>query len=382
MTLSLHWFLPTSGDARGVLGASGKVGAHHRRARPAIGERAPEIDYIGQIARSAEQLGFEAALTPAGSWCEDAWVMTAGLTQVTKKLHYLVAFRPGLTSPTLAAQMAATFQRISGGRLRLNVVAGGDEVEQQRFGDFLGKDDRYARADDFLAVVRGAWRSESFNYDGPHIQVRDAHVPDAPEWPPIYFGGSSPPALEVAARHADVYLTWGEPPAQVTEKLDRVRELADAEGRELQYGIRLHTITRRTSAEAWAAADALLADLDAEQIRNAQANLRASSSEGQRRMLELHGGSTDGLEVYPNLWAGVGLVRGGAGTALVGSYEEVADRIAEYHDLGLDEFILSGYPHLEEAYHVGEGVLPILRERGLAAPLDREPRAAAGAPAL
>ena len=382
MTLSLHWFLPTSGDARAILGAGGKVGAHHRRAGDATGERAPDIDYLGQIARSAEQLGFEAALTPTGSWCEDAWVTTAGLTQVTKKLDYLVAFRPGLTSPTLAAQMAASFQRISGGRLRLNVVAGGDETEQQRFGDFLGKDDRYARADDFLAIVRGAWNSDSFDYDGEHIQVRDAQVPDPPEWPPIYFGGSSPPALKVAARHADVYLTWGEPPELVTEKLNRVRELADAEGRELGYGIRLHTITRETSEEAWAAADKLLSNLSEDDIKRAQENLRASSSEGQKRMLDLHGGSTDGLEIYPNLWAGVGLVRGGAGTALVGSYEEVADRIAEYHELGLDEFILSGYPHLEEAYHVGEGVLPILRERGLAKALDGPVAAPAGAPGL
>jgi alkanesulfonate monooxygenase len=382
MTISLHWFLPTSGDARAILGAGGKVGAHHRRAGDATGERAPDIDYLGQIARSAEQLGFEAALTPTGSWCEDAWVTTAGLTQVTKKLDYLVAFRPGLTSPTLAAQMAASFQRISGGRLRLNVVAGGDETEQQRFGDFLGKDDRYARADDFLAIVRGAWHSDSFDYDGEFIQVRDAQVPDPPGWPPIYFGGSSPPALKVAARHADVYLTWGEPPELVSEKLDRVRKLAEAEGRELGYGIRLHTIARETSEEAWAAADKLLSNLSDEEIERAQANLRASTSEGQRRMLDLHGGRTDGLEVYPNLWAGVGLVRGGAGTALVGSYEEVADRIAEYHELGLDEFILSGYPHLEEAYHVGEGVLPILRERGLAAPLDGPVRAPAGAPGL
>jgi alkanesulfonate monooxygenase len=365
MPISLHWFLPTTGDARGILGAGTVVGAHHVRAGSGAGERPPSIDYLGQIARSAEQLGFEAALTPTGSWCEDAWVTTAALTQVTKRLKFLVAFRPGLISPTLAAQMASSFQRASGGRLLLNVVVGGDEVEQRRFGDFLSKDDRYARADDFLSIVRGAWESESFDFDGKHISVDDAQVPEAPEWPRIYFGGSSPPALKVAARHADVYLTWGEPPAQVAEKLDRVRALADAEGRELGYGIRLHAITRESSEEAWAAADKLLAQLDPEQIKRAQDNLRRSSSEGQRRMLALNEGSTDGLEISPNLWAGVGLVRGGAGTALVGSYEEVADRIAEYHEHGLDEFILSGYPHLEEAYHVGEGVLPILRERGL-----------------
>ena len=142
----------------------------------------------------------------------------------------------------------------------------------------------------------------------------------------------------------------------------------------------MHAITRETSEEAWAVADKLLSNLGEDDIKRAQENLRASESEGQRRMLDLHGGTTDGLEVYPNLWAGVGLVRGGAGTALVGSYEEVADRIAEYHDLGLDEFILSGYPHLEEAYHVGEGVLPILRERGLAKPQEQAERVPAGVP--
>jgi alkanesulfonate monooxygenase len=365
MAISLHWFLPTTGDARGILGAGTVVGAHHVRAGSGAGERAPTVDYLGQIARSAEQLGFEAALTPTGSWCEDAWVTTAALTQVTKRLKFLVAFRPGLVSPTLAAQMAASFQRVSGGRLLLNVVTGGDEIEQQRFGDFLDKDDRYARTDDFLAIVRGAWENESFDYEGEHISVVDAQVPEAPQWPDIYFGGSSPAALKVAARHADVYLTWGEPPPQVAEKLDRVRELADAEGRDLRFGIRLHAIARETSADAWAAAENLLGQLDPDEIRQAQENLRQSSSEGQKRMLALNEGTTDDLEIYPNLWAGVGLVRGGAGTALVGSYEEVADRIAEYHEHGLDEFILSGYPHLEEAYHVGEGVLPILRERGL-----------------
>src|ERR1700709_1071573 len=138
--LTFHWFLPTNGgDGRQVVGGGHGVGA-------GPSGRPPSVSYLGQSARAAEQLGFEAALTPTGSWCEDAWVTTAGLTQVTKKLNFLVAFRPGLTSPTLAAQMAASFQRISGGRLRLNVVAGGDETEQQRFGDFLGKDDRYARA--------------------------------------------------------------------------------------------------------------------------------------------------------------------------------------------------------------------------------------------
>jgi alkanesulfonate monooxygenase len=373
MPVTLHWFLPTSGDARTVLGALGDAGAHHRRADRDGGERPADIAYLGQIARAAEQSGFEACLTPTGSWCEDAWLTTAALTQLTTKLKFLVAFRPGLLSPTLAAQMAATYQRLSGGRLLLNVVTGGDKTEQERFGDYLSKDERYARTGEFLDVVRNAWSGEPYDFHGEHVQVTGALVPEPPDpIPGIYFGGSSPAALEIAARHADVYLTWGEPPALVAEKIGRVRELAEREGRELRYGIRLHVIARDTAEEAWAEAQRLLDAMDPDAVATAQANLRASESEGQRRMLELHGGQRDGLVVAPNLWAGIGLVRGGAGTALVGSHEEVADRIAEYHEAGIDEFIFSGYPHLEEAYRVGEGVIPVLRERGLLKGSQRE----------
>jgi alkanesulfonate monooxygenase len=375
MSITLHWFLPTTGDSRGILGAGNAVGAHHRRADAASGERPPSAEYLGQVARSAEQLGFEAALTPTGTWCEDAWIATAALTQVTRKLKFLVAFRPGLLSPTLAAQMAATFQRVSHGRLLLNVVVGGDEIEQKRFGDFVPKDDRYARAAEFLDAVRGAWTESPYDYDGRFVRVEGAEVADPPAFPGIYFGGSSSPALDVAARHADVYLTWGEPPEAVAAKLDAVRERAAAAedaGQRLaagpiRFGIRLHVIARETSEEAWLAADRLIAGLDPEAIAHAQRVQAASQSEGQRRMSALHGGRVDDLEIAPNLWAGVGLVRGGAGTALVGSYEEVADRIAEYHDLGLEEYIFSGYPHLEEAYHLGEGVRPLLAQRGLLA---------------
>jgi alkanesulfonate monooxygenase len=366
MGVVLHWFLPTNGDSRTDLSLGNAVGAAGSRIVAGGGtERAPDIDYMGQIAKSAEQLGFDAALTPTSSWCEDAWVMTAALTQVTRRFKFLVAFRPGLMSPTLAAHMAATYQRISGGRLLLNVVTGGDDVEQRRFGDHLSKPDRYRRAGEFLHVVRALWSGEPVDFTGEFIDVRGAQIIPAPVWPDIYLGGSSEPAMDVAARYADVYLTWGEPPNAVAAKLDQVRTRAKAAGRELRFGIRLHVITRDIAAEAWAQAQRLLDGLDPAAIEEAQRIQRASQSEGQRRMTELHGGRADALEVSPNLWAGVGLVRGGAGTALVGSHDEVANRIAEYHELGIDEFILSGYPHLEEAYQVGEGVMPVLRARGL-----------------
>ena len=360
MSLTFHWFLPTNGgDGRQVVG-----GGHGVRA--GASGRPASVPYLGQIARSAEQLGFEAALTPTGAWCEDAWLTTAMLSQVSERLKFLVAFRPGLTSPTLAAQMATTFQNLSGGRLLLNVVTGGESHEQRGYGDFLDKEARYVRCGEFLEVVRRLWSGEEVTFEGEHIKVEGAKLQQLPDpQPELYFGGSSPIAGEIAAEHADVYLTWGEPPAAVAGKIAWIRKLAAEEGRELRFGIRMHTITRDTSEAAWVEAQRLLDHIDDDDIKRVQDGLRRSESEGQRRMLELNRGSRDDLEIHPNVWAGIGLVRGGAGTALVGSHEEVADRIAEYHDLGIDEFVLSGYPHLEEAYWFGEGVLPVLAERGL-----------------
>lgn len=364
--LTFHWFLPTTGDSRHIVG-----GGHGSVPGAAGGDRPATVEYLGQIARSAEQLGFVGALTPTGAWCEDAWLTTAMLTQVTERLKFLVAFRPGQVSPTLAAQMAATYQRQSHGRLLLNVVTGGESAEQRAYGDFLGKDERYARTGEFLDIVRRLWSGETVDHDGEHLHVEGAQLNRLPDpVPSVYFGGSSPAAGEVAARHTDVYLTWGEPPQQVKQKIDWVRSLAEAQGRRVRFGIRLHTISRDTSAAAWAEAERLLDGMDPERVRAVQEGLATSESEGQRRMRELHGSGTggrdrDGLEVYPNLWAGVGLVRGGAGTALVGSHAEVADLIEEYQRLGIEEFVLSGVPHLEEAYWFGEGVLPLLAERGL-----------------
>ncbi|ABW14179.1 MULTISPECIES: LLM class flavin-dependent oxidoreductase [unclassified Parafrankia] len=360
MSLTFHWFLPTSGDARDVVG-----GGHGAPATASTRGRPPTLEYLGQIARSAEQLGFAGALTPTGSWCEDAWLTTAMLVEATKRLKFLVAVRPGLVSPTLAAQMASTFQRLSGGRLLLNVVTGGEADEQRGYGDFLDKDDRYARCDEYLSVLSDLWRGRTVDVDGRFVRLSGARLSRLPDPPPeIYFGGSSPAAVEVAARHADVYLTWGEPPDAVAAKFAEVRSRAEAAGRAPRFGLRAHVITRDTAEDAWAAAHRLIAGLDARTVAAVQEQLARSESEGQRRMLALHNGSTAKLEIFPNLWAGIGLVRGGAGTAFVGSHHEVADLIETYHQVGVTEFVLSGYPHLEEAYWFGEGVLPILRARG------------------
>ncbi|GGC52862.1 LLM class flavin-dependent oxidoreductase [Hoyosella rhizosphaerae] len=357
--LRFHWFLPTYGDSRALI-----AGGH---GSAMTGDRPASVQYLTQVAHAAETNGFEAVLTPTGAWCEDAWLTTAMLIESTEYLKFLVAFRPGLVSPTLAAQMATTFQRHSNGRLYLNVVTGGEDHEQRAYGDFLNKSERYERTGEFLSVVRRLWSEQApFTFRGQHLSVSDASLGRRPVVvPPIFFGGSSAPAGDVAARFADVYLTWGEPPLEVGKKIAWINALAAEQGRRVEHGIRLHVISRDTSAEAWAVADKLLANLDPREINRIQTNLAQSQSEGQRRMQELHKGRTDALTIAPNLWAGVGLVRGGAGTALVGSHEEVADRIQEYGDLGISHFIFSGYPHIEEAYWFGEGVLPRLHERGL-----------------
>jgi alkanesulfonate monooxygenase len=389
MSVRLHWFLPTSDDGRGITGrahpipAGGQAGAPGQARAPgqqasggpptqgaAWVKRPPDIEYLVQVARAAELAGFEGVLTPTGVWCEDAWLITAALTRETRRLRFIVAFRPGFLSPTLAAHMAGTFQRLSGGRLVLNIVNGGQDDEQRRFGDLLPHDERYARCAEFLTVVRGAWSGRPFDFAGDYYRVEGASVFAPPDpRPDIYFGGSSPAAGEVAARHADVYLTWGEPPAQVAEKIDWIRRLAKEQGRDVRFGIRLHAITRDTARDAWAEAARMLANLDPDEVETAQRALAASGSVGQRRQRELHeryraSGDARDLEIHPNLWVGVGLVRGGSGAALVGSHQQVADLIEEYAALGVEEFIMSGYPHLEEAYWFGEGVLPELRRRG------------------
>lgn len=367
MSIHLHWYLPTNGDSRDIVGSGDDS---HLAVRPSAGRiRPPTIEYLTEVARTAELLGFEAVLTPTGTWCEDAWITTAALSQATTRLKFLVAFRPGFISPTLAAHQAATFQRISGGRLLLNIVTGGDPVEQARFGDHLGHDERYRRTGEFLDVVRGvstAPAGAAFDFDGQHYRISGARI-DFGDWDPpqIFFGGASPAAEEVAARYVDTYLAWGETPAQIAERLQRLRARSAAHGRALQFGIRLHVISRDTSEQAWAHAERLLGAISEERIRSAQDVLARTESVGQQRMTALHAGSTADLEISPNLWAGYGLVRGGAGTALVGSHTEVADRISEYHDLGIDHFILSGQPHVEEAFWFAEGAGSILRARGL-----------------
>lgn len=360
MSVSVFWFLPTHGDGH-YLGT-------------AEGARPVDHGYLQQVAQAADRLGFGGVLIPTGRSCEDAWLVAASLIPVTQRLRFLVALRPGVISPTQAARQAATLDRLSNGRALFNLVTGGDPEELAGDGVFLDHRERYAESAEFTRVWRRVSEGETVDYEGKYVKVRGARLMfkavQQPR-PPLWFGGSSDAAQDLAAEQVDVYLTWGEPPALVKEKIEQVRAKAAAQGRTVRFGIRLHVIVRETNEEAWQAADRLIAHLDDAAIAKAQAAFARTDSVGQQRMAALHGGRRDRLEISPNLWAGVGLVRGGAGTALVGDGPTVAARMQEYQDLGIETFILSGYPHLEEAYRVGELLFPHL---DLAVPEIPQPR--------
>ena len=351
--MKIFWFIPTHGDSR-YLGTS-------------KGARQVDHAYMKQIAVAVDNLGYEGVLIPTGRSCEDPWITAASLIDATKNLKFLVALRPGVTTPALTARMAATMDRLSGGRVLLNLVTGGDETELQGDGVYEDHATRYQTAKEYTTIWREvlsrSHTGESYTFHGERLSVDHAKLlypPVQKPYPPLWFGGSSDAAVELAAEQVDTYLTWGEPPAAVKEKLENVRRKAAEKGRTLTYGIRLHVIVRETNQEAWQAAEALIQHIDDATIAAAQAKFKQMDSVGQRRMAELHNGDRSKLEVSPNLWAGVGLVRGGAGTALVGDAETVAARIQEYADLGIDTFIFSGYPHLEESIRFAELVFPLL----------------------
>jgi len=347
--MQISWFIPTTGDGRYLSSSQGA--------------RLTDLPYLRQIAQAVDQLGYYAVLLPTGNSCEDSWVVASALMPATERLRFLVAIRPGIMSPVVAARMASTFDRLSGGRLLINVVTGGDPKEAAADGIFLPHDERYAVTAEFLKIWREVMAGGTSNFTGKYLHVEGAKVyyPALQQpYPPLYFGGSSAAGIELAAEQVDVYLTWGEPPALVAEKIARVRAEAAKHGRTLRFGIRLHVIVRETSEAAWRAANELIRYVDREVVAKAQQGLARFDSEGQRRMAELVKSSPETLEVSPNLWTGIGLVRSGAGTALVGDAETVAQRMLEYADLGIDSFILSGYPHLEEAYRVKELLFPLL----------------------
>ena len=362
---TLFWFIPTSGDGRYLASPEGW--------------RPPDIPYLREVAIAADRLGFEGALLPVGPNCFDAWALTAAFAADTERLKFLIALRPGIISPTLAARQSAALDRLTNGRLLLNIVTGGDPAQLAGDGLHLDHDARYKQTAEFLEIWRAVITDTPIHLSGAHFRVthdKPLNFPPVQKpYPPIYLGGASPAAIEVAAEHVDHYLIWAEPVDAVAAHIAKARAAGGRRGRELKFGIRLHLIVRETAAEAWAAADKLISKIDDAQIEAARvARAGKTESEGQRRQTALHGYRRDALEIAPNFWVGAGLVRDGAGAALVGDPDAVAARIREYQAAGVETFIASGYPHLEEAYNVAELLFPKLGIDGarLRAPLRRD----------
>lgn len=329
------------------------------------GSRPVDYGYYRQLAQAYDHLGYTGALFATGA--HDVWVLAGALLPYTERMRFLVAIHPGLIAPTLLAKMAATFQEFSRGRLLINVVSG-DAKMLGAYGMTMPHDERYDMADEYLTIWHRLFAGETVDFAGKYFNTVGAKlalpVGETIAPPPLWFGGSSDKALDVSAKHVDTYLSWGETPEQIKVKIDAVRERAARHGRTLNYGIRLYVIVRDTDAKAWEAANDLYERMDERAIAANQRFVSNTDSVGQQRMSALHGGvkpdDLRDLEVAPNLWAGIGLVRPGPGTAIVGSPDTVLRTLEAYKQAGVDTFILSGMPLLEEAYRFGESVLPRL----------------------
>lgn len=377
MTIDFHWRLPTHGCHSTIRNTNYDRGDWSPIASENIGPGLDAqgeddgyryIDHLAQIAKAAESAGFQGGLIPSFPNTDDPWVISSLLARATKTFRFMIAFQPGFGNPVHTARASASLQRATGGRLLFNIITGGGGPGQLWWGDSFAHDDRYGRTDEWLDVFKGVWNSRNFDYDGRFYQVADAGLPPllaAEEFPEIWFSGSSDAALKVASNHADYYLSWLEPFDQLFDKFARVKDKTAALGRKQKCAIRVDLVARKTEEEAWRdirlGFEALAPE--ARQQGRGAGPRGASDSVGAARQAALKPTDAqrwDDLIVAPNLWGGFNLLRGGPALGIVGSYEQCAAKLDELIQGGADGFILAGTPHLEEAYRVGEEVLPLL----------------------
>lgn len=337
-----------------------KVSETHLPQGPAI-----DIGYLRAFAQAHEQAGFDRILVPYHSTSPDAMLTVAYAAGVTSHIHFMLAHRPGFVAPTLAARQLATLDQLSGGRLAVHFISGGSDAEQRRDGDYLAHDERYARTDEYLQILRRVWtetapfdhKGRFYRFEQAFSEVKPAQKPHVP----IYFGGASAPALEVAGKHADVYALWGESKQQVHEQITRVRAEAAKHGRSVRFSVSFRPILAATEQAAWERAEHILAEtrrLRAEQGLGSGGPLQ---SEGARRLLAAAG---DGVRADDRLWTAVAKEIGGRSnsTALVGTPAQVAQTLAEYHALGVTTFLIRGFDPLEDAIDYGRELIPTVRE--------------------
>ena len=346
--LDLLWFCQLAADGE-FLGA----GPH----------RAPTLPYLSSLVETAAEMGFSSLLTATNFHAEhDAWTASIATLARTSGAGLLVAVRPGMFHPAIFAKMAATAAALFPGRLRINIVTGSNPAENAMYGDVETHDTRYARTHEFVDILRRLWTEPVVNYAGDFYQMTGAVLEPKPNPPiPIYVGGHSAPAQQLAAELSDVYLVWGDTLPSIAARLATMRKQEAAAGRTVKFGLRVHVVVRETEGEAWAAAERLISRIDPAVRAAFMAAAGSADSEGQQRQRALASGPS--LVVEDNLWAGVGIARTGVGVAIVGDPAQVEAKLRAYQALGISTFILSGYPHLEECRRFGELVMPRLRQR-------------------
>lgn len=327
--------------------------------------RKPTLEYVSSLIETASEAGFSSLLTATNyhSEHENYTAAIAALAR-TRGAGLLIAVRPGMFHPAMYAKMLATAQNLFPGRVRVNIVTGSSPAENAMYGDFEEHAQRYERTREFMLILRRLWSEPPpVSYESDLYRFENAVLDPPPVQPiPLYFGGASDAAKRIAAELADVYLLWGERRDMIEERLGKMRELEREYGRTLGYGLRTHVVVRETEEEAWQAADRLISRVDPSVRRAFVESYKHVDGVGQLRQIEMLRGLDEGdLTVEPNLWAGVGMARSGVGVALVGSPQQVADKIRDYERMGVSTFIFSGYPHLEEARRFGELVMPLLR---------------------
>ncbi len=334
-------------------------------------------DYVEAAARAQEAGGFDRVLIPFGSISPESQIVAAYAAAVTTRLGFLVAHRPGFTQPTLAARQLATLDQLSDGRVAVHIITGGADDEMARDGDVSTKDERYARTDEYLTVLRREWTAEQpFDHDGQFYHVRQGFSAVKPSNLPVFFGGSSDIAIEVSGRHADVYALWGETLAEVREVVARVRAAAAKHGRRPGFSLSLRPVIADTEEAAWKRADEI-----AERVRalREQAGFRTEGhtppNVGSQRLLRT---AAQGYRLDKRLWTGVAAIGGAQGnsTGLVGTPEQVAEAMLDYYDVGIDHFLIRGFEPLDDAVAYGRDLIPLVRAG--AAACEVLPRAAVG----
>jgi alkanesulfonate monooxygenase len=333
-------------------------------------ERLPHIEYLTQVARAAEYAGFDRVLVPCafsnGNYSlaapyVDSWTLGTACMGVTRNLEILVAHRPGFVNPGVFAQMCATADDFSAGRLALNIVTAGAPGDMEQFGDLLEHDARYRRASEYVSILKSLWTQQVTNFDGEFYRMIDAGLqpkPIRPGGPAFFLAGASEAAVDMAARQADVYMMSASTVEDIARRIEDVRCRAATFGRTVRFCVAAILFGRETEPAARELARDFVehADLQVVAERAAQGRQTTSVEDLRSRAgTNLHSWSG------PHIWSGVAHLT--YGSAWVGSYDQIAELFEQYAEVGVSIFQIYGYPFLEEAYAVGEHLLPRVKAR-------------------